>query len=154
MNVRLASVLLGLVAGVSLLAQTTPLTVKPVEKPKGKRNDVIAVKVTAELKPGYHANSNTPSDSYMIPLKLTWDANPLQVQEVVYPKPQMEKYEFAEKPLSVVTGTFDIVTKFKVPANATAGPVLATGKLRYQACTNQMCLPPKTVEVPLTFQIQ
>ena len=149
------SLLLALAAPMLLLAQSAGvLTVKPVEKPKAKRNDVFTVKVTAELKQGYHANSNTPSDAYMIPLKLTWQAAPLQVEEISYPKPQMEKYDFAEKPLSVVTGSFDILTKFKAPPTVTAGPILATGKLRYQACTNQMCLPPKTVEVPLTIEIQ
>ena len=106
------------------------------------------------LQPGYHANSHTPSESYLIPLRLTWEPGPLEAVDVVYPKPQMEKYEFADKPLSVYTGNFEIVTKFKVGASAPDGPNLAVGKLRYQACTNNLCLPPKTVEVKLPVVIQ
>ncbi len=111
------------------------------------------MKIVAQLKPGYHCNSDKPSEDYLIPLKLTWTPAPLEVAEVVYPKPQMEKYAFSEKPLSVYTGDFDIITKFKVPASAPPGPAVLTGKLRYQACTDRMCLPPKTVDVSLPITV-
>lgn len=113
----------------------------------------MEAKVTAQLRPGYHCNSNTPSDDYLIPLKLTWTPAPLAVDDVVYPKPQMEKYAFSDKPLSVYTGDFDILTKFKVPASAPLGPSVISAKLRYQACTDRMCLPPKTVDVSLPVEI-
>ena len=106
-----------------------------------------------ELRSGYHCNSNTPSDDYLIPLKLTWTPGTLEVGEVVYPKPQMEKYSFSEKPLSVYTGSFEIVTRFKVPAGAPFGDTVIPAKLRYQACTDRMCLPPKTVEVSLPVNV-
>ena len=65
----------------------------------------------------------------------------------------MEKYSFSEKPLSVFTGNFQIVTHFKAPANAAPGPATLTGKLRYQACNSSMCLPPKTLDVSLQVEI-
>lgn len=98
-------------------------------------------------------NSNTPADEYLIPLRLTWVSGPLQVEQVQYPKPQLEKYDFSDKPVSVFSGTFDIVTKFKVPPNAPAGVLSIAGKLRYQACNNKECLPPKTVDVQLPVNI-
>ncbi len=113
----------------------------------------MEAKITAQLRPGYHCNSNTPSDDYLIPLKLNWTAAPLAVAGVVYPKPQMEKYAFSDKPLSVYTGDFEIVTKFKVPASAPPGLAVISGKLRYQACTDRMCLPPKTVDVSLPVDV-
>lgn len=130
------------------------LTAAPVSAVRVKRGADAEVRVKLQLKPGYHVNSNTPSDDYLIPLKLTWSAAPLQVESVVFPKPQFEKYEFSEKPLSVYSGEFEVVTKFKAAANAPGGPALGTGKLRYQACNDKMCLPPKTIEVPLTIEIQ
>ena len=129
------------------------LTVAPVEKVRAGRNQEVSVKITAELKPGYHVNSDKPGDEYLIPLKLSWQAAPLEVDKVVYPPAQSAKFDFSEKPLSVYSGNFDLITKMKVPANAAAGPVLATGKLRYQACSDKMCLPPKTIDVPLTIEI-
>jgi thiol:disulfide interchange protein DsbD len=113
----------------------------------------VEAKITAQLRTGYHCNSNTPSDEYLIPLKLTWASAPLTVAGVVYPKPQMEKYTFSDKPLSVYTGDFDIVTRFKVPESAPPGLAVISAKLRYQACTDRMCLPPKTVDVSLPVDV-
>ena len=149
--VKLAAVL---ACGALAWAQGPVLTVAPVEKVRGKRNEVVSVKVSAELRSGFHVNSNKPADEYLIPLRLTWQAAPLQVEEVEYPKAESVKSDFSDKPLSVYSGKFDLITKMKVPSTATAGPVLATGKLKYQACNDKMCLPPRTIEVPLTIEIQ
>ena len=73
--------------------------------------------------------------------------------EVTYPKPKMEKYSFSEKPISVFSGDFVVVTKFKAPADAPAGTVAVTGKLRYQACNDTMCFPPKTIDVSQAVEI-
>ena len=51
------------------------------------------------------------------------------------------------------SGEFQIVTHFKVPSKAATGPATLTGKLRYQACNNTMCLPPKTLDVSLQVEI-
>jgi len=118
-----------------------------------KAGATAQIKLTAELRSGYHCNSNTPSDDYLIPLRLTWTAAPLEVAGVDYPKPQMEKYSFSDKPLSVYTGNFDLVTRFKVPASAPAGPAVITAKLRYQACTDRACFPPKTVDLNVPVDI-
>ena len=136
------------------MAQTSVLTVGPLEKVTAKRGRSLEVKTTVLLKPGYHVNSNTPSESYLIPLRLTWEPGPLQVIEVVFPKAHLEKYEFSPKPLSVFTGDFELVNKFKVAADAESGPGMALGKLRYQACNNNSCLPPKTVEIKLPLILQ
>ena len=114
----------------------------------------MEVRVTAQLKPGYHVNSNTPSEDYLIPLRLTWDAKPLEVAAISYTKPTMERYEFAEKPLSVLSGDFDIMTRFKVPANAPSGLGILAGKLRYQACSEKACLPPRNVDVRVTYELR
>jgi Disulphide bond corrector protein DsbC len=138
----------------AVFAQTNVLTVTPPARLQAKRGDSAAVKVHLQMQAGYHSNSNTPSDEYLIPLKLTWPSAPLEATEVVYPKPSMEKYEFSPKPLSVFSGDFEVTTKFKVPANAPTGMAIVTGKLRYQACNDRLCLPPKTLEVPLTVDIR
>ena len=130
-------------------AQSSVLSVAPPEKVVAKRGASVSVKTKVILTPGYHCNSNTPSEKYLIPLRLTWEPGVLETVEIVFPKPHMEKYEFSPQPLSVFTGDFELVTKFKVAANARTGPGMALGKLRYQACNNDSCLPPKTVEIKL-----
>lgn len=76
------------------------------------------------------------------------------MEQIAYPKAQMEKYDFSPTPLSVFSGNFEIVTRFKAPAGAAPGPAMMNGKLRYQACNNRECLPPKTIDVAITVDIQ
>jgi hypothetical protein len=108
----------------------------------------------ADLQPGFHVNSNMPGDDYLIPIKLTWNKEPLEAEQVNYPKPQMEKLSFSPNPISVYTGSFAIDTRFKAPPGAMPGMAFMNGKLRYQACNNKECLPPRTVDVRVTLDIQ
>ena len=126
-----------------------------ISKVTGKRSEAVEVKIPVSVLSGYHVNSNKPTLEYLIPLKLTWTATgALEGGEVVYPKPALEKYDFEEKPLSVYTGNFDLTAHFKVAANAPGGPGAAAGKLRYQACSNKACYPPKDVAITVPYQIQ
>ena len=141
-----------------LLAQSSGyLTVGTPEKVVGKRNAAVQVRIPVTVKDGYHVNSNKPLDESLIPLKLTWaSTGALEGGEIAYPKPLMEKFEFSDpdKPLSVYMGKFELSAKFKVAANAPAGPGVASGKLKYQACSNKACYPPKTIDVNVSYQVQ
>jgi len=128
--------------------QTITMTLTPPMSVMGKRGSTVTARIQARMREGYHCNSNTPSDEYLIPLKLNWTApGVLQVAEVKYPKGSMEKYAFSEKPISVYSGIFDIVTDFKIPVDAKPGQTMVAGKLKYQACDDRACYPPKTLDV-------
>jgi len=118
----------------------------------------VKAKIPVTIKDGYHINSSTPSDEYLIPLKVTWKSTgALEGGQVVYPKPTVEKFEFQqpnEKPLSIYSGSFEIVVNFKVAGNAQAGPGVAVGQLRYQACSNKACYPPKNIDITVPYQVQ
>ena len=149
---KLAAILLLLPAA---FAQSNPiLTVAQPQKVTAKRNADLTAKIEVAIAAGYHINSNAPHEAYLIPLRLTWTPAPLAVETVTFPKARDEKYQFSEQPLSVFTGNFEIATKFKVPADALSGQSILAGKLRYQACNNTMCFPPKTVEVKLPIEVQ
>ncbi len=113
----------------------------------------MEARVTLQLRSGYHANSNTPNEDYLIPLRLKWEPGVLTASDVIYPKPEEKNYSFSSKPVSVFTGDFQVVTKFKVDANAPAGPGILIGKLRYQACSDDTCYRPATVEIRLPYEI-
>ena len=139
----------------SLRAQSSGvLTAAPAEKLNIKRGSTAELKLKAQLQPGFHVNSNTPADEYLIPLRLTWDKEPLETEQIVYPKPELEKYAFSANPVSVFSGNFEIVTRFKAPAAAPPGPAIIGGKLRYQACNNKECLPPRTIDLRATVNIE
>ena len=154
MNFRILG--LSILGAVCASAQMVVMTLTPPMSVVAKKGSTVTVKLPAKMRDGYHCNSNTPSDEYLIPLKLTWaSANgSLQTEVVKYPKPAMEKYPFSDKPLSVFSGSFDIVTDFKVAADAKPGQVTLTGKLKYQACNESMCLPPKTLDVQVPVIVE
>ena len=139
-----------------LLAQSSGyLTLGELPKVAGKRGAAVQAKIPCVIQKGFHVNSDKPADEYLIPLKLTWKSlGALEGGTVTYPKPTFEKYEFAEKPLSVFTGNFDLIANFKVGASAPAGPGAAVGQLRYQACNDRACFPPKTIEITIPYQVQ
>ncbi len=94
----------------SLRAQSNAvLSVAPAEKLTIQRGSTAELKLKAQLQPGFHVNSNTPADEYLIPLKLTWAKEPLEAEQIVYPKPELEKYAFSANPVSVFSGNFEIV---------------------------------------------
>lgn len=117
----------------------------------GKRGEVMEVKLKAQLAPGFHANTNKPSDDYMIPMKLTWDTAGAETVAVTFPAGKMEKYAFADAPIAVYSGEFEIVSKLRPKQ---AGFTLLTGKLLYQACNDNACFPPKTVAVKVPADIR
>lgn len=136
-----------------LFAQSNVLTVTPPATLKIKIGSTVEGRISLHMQEGYHSNSNTPSDDYLIPFRLTWTSGIAEDPVVVYPKAQMEKYSFSAKPLSVFSGDFEIVTRFKVSQKARPGLGALTGKLRYQACNDRMCLPPKTIDVTLPVDV-
>jgi len=146
--------LLAASAAVACAQQPGVLTIPDPPKLVVKRTENPSYSLKVSIKPGYHANSNKPSEDYLIPLKLTWEPGALEVEEVIYPKPKHEQFSFSEKPLSIFDGEFEIVTKFKRSANPPLGPGFLAGKLRYQACNDKMCLPPKSIEVKLPVLMQ
>lgn len=119
-----------------------------------KRGATADARVTIELRPGFHVNSNKPNDEFLIPLKLTWLAGAIDAGAIDYPAPKLEKATFSTQPLSVFDGTFAIVTHFHAPQNAPAGAGTLKGRLRYQACNDRECLMPKTIDIAVPYDVE
>jgi hypothetical protein len=141
-------------ASAQLNSLSNVLTVIPPEKLVAKRNETITAEFRIQLRNGYHVNSDKPADPYLIPLRFTWLPGPAQPVEVRFPAPKMEKFEFSEKPVSVFDGEFKAVAKFRVGSELPRGPLKVAGKLRYQACNDKMCLPPRTLDVTVPLEIR
>jgi thiol:disulfide interchange protein len=106
------------------------------------------------IEDGWHVNSHQPSFEYLIPttaeleLPAGWEAATLS-----YPAGEMERFTFADEPLSVFQGEVPIVASFLVPASATAGEVSVRVKVTYQACNDTQCLPPVDHEQVASLRI-
>src|ERR1700733_12222532 len=129
------------------------LKVAPAATVTAKAGAMVTVALSLQVDAGFHVNSNTPADPFLIPLTLTWNPGALESPALVFPKPQKERYPFSKKPVSVFTGDFQIATNFKVAAGANPGSSELTGKLHYQACNDRTCLTPKTIDVSVPVEI-
>ncbi|HEY0158750.1 MAG TPA: cytochrome c biogenesis protein CcdA [Thermoanaerobaculia bacterium] len=97
------------------------------------------VKVT--IAEGWHVNSNKPLEEFAIPTVLELDPATAELVEPIYPAHQMKAFEFTGgKELAVYDGTFDIGFRAKLKPGATK----VTATLKYQACSDTVCLPPNT----------
>jgi hypothetical protein len=150
----LVAAALALSAQTSLNSLSSVVNVLAPEKVVARRNTTQNLDFTVQVKQGFHVNSTTPTDEYLIPLRLTFTEGPLQVSDIVFPKPKMQTFEFATKPMSVYEGDIRTSAKLKVPATATAGLQTIVGKLRYQACNDRMCLPPRTLDIKVPVEIR
>src|SRR6266852_2891326 len=97
-----------LAASLVCFAQTNVLNFAPPKKVTAKMGAVSEAPLTIQLRPDYHVNSNTPSDEYLIPLRLTWAAGPLETSAAVLPKPSMDKYTSSDKPMSVFPADLEL----------------------------------------------
>ena len=150
-----ASAAFGALAAVAAWAQTPGvLSVADPGKVTMPRGREVTQALKLQMQPGYHANSNAPNEEYLIPMRLTWNPGAVEAVSVQYPKPLLEKADYSDQPLSVFTGSFEIVTKLRRAAKAAPGPGFVTGKLRYQACNDKMCLPPKTLDVRVPLLVE
>jgi hypothetical protein len=133
-------------------AQQNKIIVRPPDSVTVKRGGSVTETLQIAVRDGFHVNSDKPKDEFIIPLKLTWEPGLLDTKSIAYPKP--EEVKVGTQDLLVFTGTFPIKTEFKAPANAPAGPATLTGKLRYQACSSDMCFRPATIDVKLPVVIE
>ncbi len=102
-----------------------------------RAGDIVEGVITARIVEGWHINSNQPTESYAIPTVLTLEG--AQLTGATYPKHEMRSFEFTGgKQIAVYTGTFQIPFTAKVSGGASS----IRAKLRYQACSDRICLPP------------
>jgi DsbC/DsbD-like thiol-disulfide interchange protein len=98
---------------------------------------------------GYHVNSHAPKSDFLIPTGVTLQpAAGVKPGELQYP--HGVPYSFSSDPgtkLDVYAGTFTV----KLPVVASAGEHTIDGSLKYQACDNAACYPPRTVPIKILF---
>jgi Disulphide bond corrector protein DsbC len=96
---------------------------------------------------GLHINSHTPSEDFLIPTVFSIpDGASVRLESANYP--QGTNITLAADPstrLNVYTGEFAIQARLI----AAPGDHLVKGKLRYQACDQTQCMPPKTITVAI-----
>ena len=106
------------------------------------------------ISPGFHINSNTPKSEFLIPTVLKLDApTDIVVGKITYPPGEEMSFPFApNEKLSVYSGEFTVSVLVRPLHNVLPSKYMFHGQLRYQACDNAACYPPKNL--PVKFEIK
>ncbi len=115
-----------------------------VSVPAGKLSPVI---FHFRIARGLHINSHAPTDKFLIPTDFSIsDGAGVRLGAAIYPPGTIISLAFDPKTkLSVYTGEFAIQARIE----ATPGDHLVQAKLHYQACDQNQCMPPRTIDVPI-----
>jgi hypothetical protein len=105
------------------------------------------------VKEGFHVNSNQPKSELLIPTTLKLDLpTDLAAGGIVYPPGKDLAFPFdpSEK-LNVYSGDFTVKAKLAAAHIASSGNFTVHGTLRYQACSDNACYPPR--DAPVQFDV-
>ncbi len=139
-------------AGVALAAGGPDIRAKLAAPPAVAAGAKTTIAVEMTIGPGWHVNSHTPSEPYLIPTAASLKASAGSLSSVRYAKDEEKRFAFSDKPLRVYTGTVRFETDLEVPAGTT-GDVSVEGNLSYQACNDQQCFPPAKIPLKATAKI-
>jgi thioredoxin:protein disulfide reductase len=127
-------------------------TPQPLEIRPGRSGEAI---VHLTIQSGYHINANPPNYSYLKATELDIaPADGVAVVSVTYPKPLERTFAFAEKPLAVYEGDTELKATLKADKSAKQGERSISARLRIQACDDQVCYPPGTMDLAIPVTIK
>lgn len=162
MKIRVAILLLSLIALLRAGAQAQIPAARDVVKPDAipsmepaARGKQMEIAVVMKIRDGYHVNARETTFDYLIPTDLKADpAAGFKIGAVVYPKGALHTFNFTkDKPLNVYTDTVVLRLPVTVDANAPLGEQHIRLKLRYQACSTDVCLPPVTLPLDAAIHV-
>lgn len=110
--------------------------------------------VVLDIPGGLHVNSNRPASEYAIPTSVRVTGTGVKVGAVRYPRGKSQKFQFSETPINVYDGRVSFPFTVAVPKNFRGDTVRVRAVVRYQACTDEVCYPPRNKDITLTARVR
>jgi Disulphide bond corrector protein DsbC len=119
------------------------------------RNVPFQLAVVLKIRPGFHINAREKSAAYLIATDLKYEMPAgFTAGEAIYPKGTLHTFAFSkDKPLNVYEDTVTLRLPVTATSDAPLGEQHIAMKVRYQACSNEVCLPPVTLPVTATINV-
>ena len=110
--------------------------------------------VEANIKEGFHINSNTPSEEFLIPTVLKFmPVEGMSFGKVVYPPHEMRAFSFSESKIAVYENKILIFAHVSTSPQLRLGAHTIIAKLSYQGCDEHTCFAPSEKEVLFEFNV-
>lgn len=114
----------------------------------------LEVSLNFSITPGWHVNSNAPSDPNLIATSLTLQApDGVSIAAIDYPEAHEFEPKFQVEPLLVYSEQFTINVTFRVDTAVAPGDYTVPGVLNYQPCNDEVCSFPGKVEVSIPVRV-
>ena len=109
---------------------------------------------TFHIKPGFHVNSHQPTQPALIPTDLRFSPpEDLVIARKQYPEGVLTTFPFdPNNKLSIYSDYIVVKAVVMAAPKAAAGNYTVHGELKYQACDNNSCYPPKIL--PIQFDVK
>ncbi len=136
------------------LGKAPSVTVAPIPLVTAPRAAETMVNLNFRVVRGFHINSNQPKSEFLIPTALKMDLpTDIILGKIDYPAGQDLTFPFSpDETLNVYSGDFTIAVAVHPLHAVTPGKYVMHGVLRYQACDNAQCFPPKAL--PVSFEVK
>ncbi len=123
---------------------------------KARKGKIARGYVVLKIPGGLHVNSYRPRSEYAIPTRVTVSSGSRGVRAygVTYPPGKTRRFSFSDTPINVYEGRVVFGFKVRVPSNYRGSTIRVKANVRYQACTDEVCYPPKTKSVWITARVR
>jgi len=99
-------------------------------------------------------NSSRPNSQYAIATNVRVSGQGVKTSAIRYPSGRNRKFSFSENEINVYEGRTVFPFSVTVPANYSGDSIKVRAVVKYQACTEEVCYPPKTKEVTLSAKVR
>lgn len=124
------------------------------QKVEAQAGKSAQAEVHLKIKEGYHINAN-PASQYQIATQLTVEkAEGITAGQPVYPPSITKKFAFSEQPLAVYEKEATIGVPLNVEAKAAKGEQTVAARIKFQACDEQVCYPPRNLQLSIPVSVK
>lgn len=143
-----------LTASAQIPGKAPSLSLVPIPPITAQRAKQTMVDLNFRIPAGYHINSNTPKSEFLIATALKMELpTDIVLGKIEYPPGEDASFPFSpDEKLSVYSGDFTIAVAVHPLHSVVPGKYEMRGVLRYQACDNAACYPPKNL--PVNFEVK
>jgi hypothetical protein len=144
----------GIAIAQSAGSKSPSVSLAPIDPITVTRGQAGTVALHFRVARGFHINSNLPKSEFLIPTALKMDApTDIALTKLSYPEGADMSFPFApDEKLNVYSGDFTVTMAVRPLHTVQPGKYAIHGELKYQACDNAACYPPK--KLPVNFDVK
>jgi thioredoxin:protein disulfide reductase len=114
----------------------------------------IQAAVLLDIADNWKINSHRPLQDYLIATSLDFESRSgVIIAEIQYPRHTLKRFAFAGEQLAIYEGKVPIFMTIRLADRIDRSEIVLDGRLRVQACDDDICLSPSTIDVPISIPV-